>query len=204
MQESCPGTSLRENLDRGVWPVSRHSANHYWSLTEAVQSALSSDPTATPSQLRILDIGAAFGDPLADFAQTLQSQFECQIETIALDVNPNAVRGVRQRDNAEIALQGMAQQLPLAADSVDIVIAKRLLAFLHPPDQSQSLRELARVLAPTGVAAIEVDPTGADSLATSYLWVLSAQTVCQLRSTTDEFRTYPFPFPSGKQPEADL
>lgn len=201
MQESYPEATIRENLEQGVWPVPSHSSNRYWSIADDVRSALQSETESIPSQLRILDVGASFGDPLAEFAQALRSQSEWSIETIALDVNPYAVHNARQRENADIAIQAMAQQVPLAAESVDIVIAKRLLAFLNPADQSQSLCEIERVLAPAGVAVVELDPVGTRSLDVSCLWILSARTLCHLRCTTDDFTAYPFPSPPEERTE---
>ena len=200
MQGSYPRATISENREQGIWPVPSHSSNGYCSIIDDVQSEVQSKTGSPSNQLRILDIGASFGDCLAEFAQNLQSRLGQDVETVALDVNPHAVRGVRQRENANVVIQGMTQQVPLDNNSIDIIIVKRLLQFLYPQDQSYGLREIERVISKTGVAVIEFDPAGTRSLNTSQLWVLSARSIRHLRHTTDDFTSYSFSIPSeGKR-----
>lgn len=71
---------------------------------------------------------------------------------IAMDISPEAVRQVRDyprydRQGSMLPLVGDAERLPLATDSVDVVLGK---AIVHHLDVARFAAEAARVLRPGG------------------------------------------------------
>jgi len=97
-----------------------------------------------------IDIGCGSG--LLDVEIAKRSGFRI----IGLDIDPNVrpafERNVRQAGLSERIsfVRGDAQKLPFADNSADAVISRGTLTFI--PDKARCLREVRRVLKPTGVA----------------------------------------------------
>lgn len=192
MQARYLDSSLDKSRTTGIWPVTSLSTNYYRAYLPTVFTALTDRPDAS-SPVHILDIGASFGDSLAHFAQTIQEEVGETTATVALDVNRQTLLGAQRRRNADSVVWGWAQDLPFGAETFDIVLAKKLIAFLPPDQQSLILREIDRVLAPTGVVGVELDLHGTDALDTSSHCVLSGEAIGILRQATDGFERYPLP-----------
>lgn len=120
--------------------------DHYWWFVS--RRALIIDrlqKAALPQHSVILDVGCGTGAN-AMALQTLGRVIGADISSIALQLS-------RRRGLSHL-LQCPAQQLPLRAERVDVVVATDLLE--HLPDDGAALREFHRVLRPGGVAVITV------------------------------------------------
>lgn len=103
---------------------------------------------------RVLDLGCGTGFHLPLFARTAQT-------VLGVEPNPDLValakRRTRRLSNVEV-LEGLAQEIPAADCSVDVVHAR--WAYFFGPGCEPGLAEIDRVLAPGGTALIiDNDPT---------------------------------------------
>jgi demethylmenaquinone methyltransferase/2-methoxy-6-polyprenyl-1,4-benzoquinol methylase len=92
----------------------------------------------------LLDIGGGTGQIAAQLAGSVERA--CVLE-------PSAGMLAQGQRKGLCLLQGVAERLPLPSGSVDRVLM--VDAFHHLLDQEQTVRELARVLAPGGRAVIQ-------------------------------------------------
>ena len=88
----------------------------------------------------VLDIA-----PYSVLSRFLKETFGSQL--VGLDLDPAA-------DGRSIDLQADITRLPLRSDSVDVVYCSHVLE--HVPDDSAAIREIARVLHPSGFAYVQV------------------------------------------------
>ena len=96
---------------------------------------------------RILDLGSGTGR----FAASLQEEFQC----LVIDVDPSEVMLAQGRSrglNNIVWEHGSAENIPLDANSVDLVWMSQIFHHLESP--LASLREIRRVLSPVGYLAI--------------------------------------------------
>ena len=117
-------------------------AEGWWSRgrTEVIKSLL-----PPPNGARtLLDVGSGWG--------AVSSRLDDWGEVIGVEPSPVA-REEAERRGLRV-LDGRAEELPVAGDSVDIAIASDVIE--HLPDDSAAIRELARVLRPGGLALITV------------------------------------------------
>ena len=96
-------------------------------------------------RIRILDVGCGTGATLTALSDLG--------ELVALDRSPAALRFCRRRGFSQLIL-AEAERLPVASDSVEVVLALDLLE--HIEDDGAAAREIARVLRPGGIAIITV------------------------------------------------
>ncbi|WP_172826051.1 methyltransferase domain-containing protein [Friedmanniella luteola] len=102
--------------------------------------------------LRVVDVGSGTGT----MAQELASLVGPSGHVTAVEPNP-ALRGLAEERAAEagspaVFVDGLADALPLADGSVDVVWCERVLQHLDDPQAA--VREHARVLAPGGCAVL--------------------------------------------------
>lgn len=192
MRTGYPDDTNIDTRTEGIWPVPSLSTNYYRTYLPAVATVLNNTST-THLPVHILDIGASFGDSLAQFDRALREQIGVTTDTVALDVNRQTLLGTQRRRNADSVVWGWAQDLPFSTETFDIVLAKKLVSFLPPGHQSQILREITRVLVPTGVVGIELDTRGSKTMERSSHWLLSGEALVTLRKETDGFEQYPLP-----------
>ncbi|QDF66781.1 malonyl-ACP O-methyltransferase BioC [Shewanella sp. SNU WT4] len=99
----------------------------------------------------LLDIGAG---PGTDFSQHTQAH----IQVYALDIAGGMLQQLKRHYPAYQVLQGDAQQLPLADNSMDVIYSN--LALQWCPDINQVARELSRVCRPDGQISLSIVTAG--------------------------------------------
>lgn len=142
----------------------RLGADHWWfeGRRRILRSLL--QDVDRPREPRIYDVGCGSGQNLS-----LWREFG---EVVAVDPSPVALAWCR--DKADGVLQGTLEQLPLATDSVNWLVATDVLE--HLADDTVGARELARVLQPGGLGVVTVP-------AFSWLWGVQDE-------ATHHFRRY--------------
>jgi ubiquinone/menaquinone biosynthesis C-methylase UbiE len=99
----------------------------------------------TPNTGRILDVGCGTGmllGPLGERARVV----------VGVDMSVKMLRMAKKRASSAFLVLADADHLPFANGSFDVVISVTLLQNM--PDPSKTVREVARVLKPNGVAII--------------------------------------------------
>ncbi len=74
---------------------------------------------------------------------------------MGIDVEPEALRFVRQRHRGHTPVRASLESIPFRDESFDVVLA--LTVLYSVPDDARAMRELARVLRPGG-ALVTVEP----------------------------------------------
>lgn len=95
--------------------------------------------------LRLLDVGCGTG-------ATLKALDHLGV-TVGMDRSPQALRYCEVRGLRRL-LRASAEALPVASESLDVVLALDLLE--HLPDDAAAVREFARVLRPGGLLLVTV------------------------------------------------
>lgn len=122
------------NEDRYWWFVSRRE------LVLDLVGTLNLPPSA-----RLLDIGCGTGATAAALRRFGR--------VFGVDMSPLALECCRRRGVADLML-GKAEALPLASETVDVIVATDILEHLR--DDVAALREFRRVLRPGGYAVVTV------------------------------------------------
>jgi SAM-dependent methyltransferase len=123
-----------------------HNEDHYWwfvSRRELVVSMVRRLPL--PDAPRLVDVGCGTGATAA--------ALEPFGVVTGVDMSPMALKCCRQR-GLDRLLQGVAEALPLADASADVIVATDILE--HLDNDLAALREFHRVLRPGGYAVITV------------------------------------------------
>lgn len=100
---------------------------------------------------RVVDVGCGTGTLAISLAHRLGDGV-----VVGIDGDPAVLTRARQKPGADRVTwtEGRADRLPLAGDSVDIVVMSLLLHHLVPNVKEDALREAARVLKPGGALHI--------------------------------------------------
>lgn len=93
---------------------------------------------------RVLDLGCGLGEYVRAFARE-------GARTVGLDVARDRLVEGRRR-GAEDLLLGVGESLPFATAALDVVVLNEVIE--HVTDDRATMREVARVLAPGGIAVI--------------------------------------------------
>ncbi|QWF83626.1 class I SAM-dependent methyltransferase [Amycolatopsis sp. CA-230715] len=109
------------------------------------RAVLDSAAAVVPEPKRLLDVGAGTG-------QLLAAARELFPDTEAVGVEPAEAMLAKARDKGLPVERGVAERLPFEDGRFDVVVST--MSFHHWADQRAGLREVARVLAPGGVAVI--------------------------------------------------
>lgn len=100
---------------------------------------------ALPAQGRLLDVGGGTGRLSQFFNGTID-------QVLILDESFQMLYQARRKDSV-IPMQGHSERLPFADDSLDRLVM--VDALHHVGDQSQTVREMVRILKPGGRMMIE-------------------------------------------------
>lgn len=92
---------------------------------------------------RVLDAGCGVGTPIL-------SRRPAARETIGIDLSRTQLRRAAEGKTPRALLQGDMARLPLAASSVDAVIALHSVIHVPADDHQRTIDEFARVLRPEG------------------------------------------------------
>ena len=138
--------ATRGNLDR-VRPeeLFAHDQDHYGGL--AANDALAA-AARIGAGTRVADFCAGLGGP----ARYLAHRYDADVTGIEL--TPARVKGAQELTrrvglaHKVRVIEGNVMHLPLAADSVDVVVSQE--ALLHVPDKPRALAEAYRILKPGG------------------------------------------------------
>ncbi|BBH17807.1 methyltransferase type 11 [Nocardioides baekrokdamisoli] len=132
----------------GTYEIENRAADPDGALWAAMSSI------ASWADRDVLDLGCGTGFHLPLFASTARS-------VVGVEPNPDLVALARRRTRRLASvdvIEGLAEQLPLADASVDVVHAR--WAYFFGPGSEPGLTELDRVIAPGGTALIiDNDPT---------------------------------------------
>jgi sarcosine/dimethylglycine N-methyltransferase len=122
-----------------------HDQDHYGGL--AANDALA-ERAGIGAGTRVADFCAGLGGPSRYFAHRYGA------DVTGIELTPARVRGAEEltrrvglQDRVRI-LEGNVMQVPLANDSVDVVVSQE--ALLHVPDKRRALAEAWRILKPGG------------------------------------------------------
>lgn len=114
-------------------------------VTERLERSLILELAGDVAGKRVLDVGCGDGDLALDLWQR-------GAQVSGVDASPEMIETARKRalqHSAAIAFEiGLAEELPYAAASFDLVLAVTILCFVA--DAAPVFRELARVLRPSG------------------------------------------------------
>lgn len=113
---------------------------HWWYRSTRALMADALEPWLTRDQL-VLDAGCGpggNGEWLAAHGRV-----------VGVDLADEALQLVKRRHAAQIPIRASLEQLPIAADRFDVVVAVTVLYSI--PDDARAVRELTRVLRPGGV-----------------------------------------------------
>jgi ubiquinone/menaquinone biosynthesis C-methylase UbiE len=132
---------------------------------------------------RVLDIGCGTGTFVA-----LVKQLHPDVEVVGLDPDPKALARARRkslRSGVSIQLdQGFADELPYPEHAFDRVFSCFMLHHLAPPEREAALREVRRVLEPTGrFHLLDFSTPAAHSSGRFTTWLHSGH---RLKDNTDE------------------
>jgi SAM-dependent methyltransferase len=122
--------------------------NHFWFvgtrgiILALLEQALGPDLIGT----RLLDVGCGTGYML--------SRLDRGIRAVGLDFSPHALELAAERAPGVELVRGSAYHLPFADASFDALLALDVIE--HLDDDLRASKEIARVLAPSGVAVIAV------------------------------------------------
>src|ERR1700749_2538781 len=122
-----------------------HDQDHYGGL--AANDALA-DRGRIAAGTRVVDFCAGLGGPSRYLAHRYGA------DVTGIELTPARVKGAKEltrrvglQDRVRV-LEGNVMQVPLAADSVDVVVSQE--ALLHVPDKRRALAEAFRILKPGG------------------------------------------------------
>jgi sarcosine/dimethylglycine N-methyltransferase len=122
-----------------------HDQDHYGGL--AANDALA-ERAGIGKDTRVADFCAGLGGPSRYFAHRYGA------DVTGIELTPARVKGAEEltrrvglQDRVRV-LEGNVMQVPLAADSVDVVVSQE--ALLHVPDKKRALAEACRILKPGG------------------------------------------------------
>lgn len=126
------------------YAIERH---HWWAVgMRGIFHMLLADPLAAMTSPRLLDVGCGTGITLEEFGRYGR--------ILGLDLAWPALQYTRRRDLSLPLVQGDLARLPLAADSLDIVLAFDVIE--HLDDDLGGLEEIRRVLRRSGVVLLNV------------------------------------------------
>ncbi|MGH7367615.1 MAG: class I SAM-dependent methyltransferase [Candidatus Rokuibacteriota bacterium] len=119
------------------------------------------DQAAVQPGHRVLDIGCGTGSLV-----TLIKSVHPDVDVVGLDPDPKALARARGKaDRARVAIQfdqRFADDLPYPEASFDRVLSSFMFHHLEPDERATTLREVRRVLKPTGFLHL-LDFAGSDS-----------------------------------------
>ncbi len=134
---------MEEPIYRLIWEV---EDQHWWSVSLRGHVLARLDRCLPPARARrILDIGCGAG--------RLMGSLRRYGEVVGIDVESQALHFTRSRGESCLCLADL-QQLPFRTESFQAVTALDVVE--HVDDDRHALTEIARVLAPGGVAVINV------------------------------------------------
>lgn len=144
--ENSPCDSWFTDQTPGTAEFFRSIDEHRYKVHRRLLSALALEKTRG---LRVLEVGCGCGSEAERFARA--GALYC-----AVDLTHRAVELTRRRFQLAklegLFVQGDAENLPFADDSFDLVYSHGVLH--HTPDTAGAIREVHRVLAPSGRAVI--------------------------------------------------
>jgi SAM-dependent methyltransferase len=134
-------------MDDLLEATERAEDRHFWFLgLRRHAAALLDRAVAGRRGLRVVDCGAGTGRNL-DWLRGFGT-------AIGVEFSPTGLRA--GLDRGRRLIQGTVTQLPIATGSMDVATSFDVLYCLEEPDEQQAVREMWRVLAPGGVALINV------------------------------------------------
>ena len=122
-----------------------HDQDHYGGL--AANDALAAWGSIG-KDTRLVDFCAGLGGPSRYFAHRYGA------DVTGIELTPARVKGAEELtrrvglEHRVRVIEGNVMQIPLAADSVDVVVSQE--ALLHVPDKPRTLKEAYRILKPGG------------------------------------------------------
>jgi ubiquinone/menaquinone biosynthesis C-methylase UbiE len=122
-----------------------HDQDHYGGL--AANEALA-ERGRIGKGTRVADFCAGLGGPSRYFAHRYGA------DVTGIELTPARVKGAEELtrrvglENSVRVIEGNVMQVPLADDSVDVVVSQE--ALLHVPDKTRALKEAHRILKPGG------------------------------------------------------
>jgi SAM-dependent methyltransferase len=138
-------------------------SRHWWSRAMwRLGSAWLDRALAGRRVLRALDVGCGAG-----LTALRLSRRPDIADVVGLDPSPDALRHARRR-RAGGWLRGSAHALPLESGRFDVVTCLDVFQHLPPATDGQAAREIARVLAPGGVALVRANGRGFSRNRSSY------------------------------------
>lgn len=204
-RELNDGSYLAEQRAAGIWPDNTTKETRYEGFARELVGLADDGHFDDRDSIRMLDVGASTGKAPYGLSAVIEQVIGVDVETVGYDISAGALQQYRDPDTGEHAyldhqVQGDARQLPFPDGAFDLVTSKTLLSRIHGADQSAALREIDRVLADDGVAAVEVDPTGEDRVYTGDEHVMPAADLAALREASGEFEAYPLEPEQGTPP----
>lgn len=97
--------------------------------------------------LKILDAGCGTGGFLGELST--------RGRVVGLDISPRALALARRRGHCDMVM-GSVLSLPVAGDSLDLIVSMDVLYHRQVPDDGQALKEMVRCLRPGGLLCLNL------------------------------------------------
>lgn len=133
-------TRWSENYDRSILQLLLFRPAHR-AIIRNIRDRFGEKP------IRILDVGCGTGVFAARIREALPSAEVWGVDLVSGMLNRGAERWSRHRDHVT-PIQGDSERLPFASGAFDVVTCAN--SFHHYPNQGRAVREMHRVLKPTG------------------------------------------------------
>ncbi|MFB6166814.1 MAG: class I SAM-dependent methyltransferase [Candidatus Nanohaloarchaea archaeon] len=134
---------------RGVYFRGTTSVNRYRDYTEEIDERLDGR-----EEVYVLYVGASSGEAVEDLAGNLGDERSYHVE--AVEPHPKRARKSGEREGIAVS-RATSQMLPYEDDTFDLAVCHRLLPFLDTTDKFASLKEIERVLEPSGTAVLDLN-----------------------------------------------
>lgn len=146
--------AVEEDLDRGVYPLTTTSSDRYtdeMSNAYHIYENIAEHISEFENEVAVLDVGSSSAEALNSLVAELEEETSKDYRPLALDVNHDMMNRCA-KNNGSNPIHATAQKMPIASNSVDIVISNQL--NLREEDITKVVEEIDRVLDPEGLAVL--------------------------------------------------
>lgn len=141
-------------MEKGFYPYTSTSDRRYVdpeSVDHRIYSELKDILEEEKGEYTLVDVGSSSAEPLEKMVEQLEEETDAELTPFAVDINRDMLDRCYQNEHAE-AVQGMAQQLPIQDNYVDLLVSSQL--NLREKFIDRAVDEFNRVLSSDGYAVL--------------------------------------------------